>query len=110
MIQDLEDDGWKFSFLLPRVLWPLPDRAIKRFLAGGIKHLFVCELNATHQFAEMLQAHYTKELIKHGIEVITISKDDGLPFTPGEIRSRILNALKARNITPSDKKLAEAQA
>jgi pyruvate/2-oxoacid:ferredoxin oxidoreductase alpha subunit len=80
----------------------MPDVIIERFLTRGLKYLFVCELNATRQFAEMLRARYTATLVKHDIEVISITKDDGLPFTPGEIEQRVLNALAARNWTPEE--------
>lgn len=99
VINSLREKGLDLSYLLPRILWPLPDRAIERFLAGGVRTLFVCELNATRQFAEMLRARYTAELIRRGIEVISITKDDGLPFTPGEIERQILAALETRGIS-----------
>ncbi len=84
--------------LLPHVLWPLPDNAIRSFLASGIKTLFVAELNATRQFAEMIRARYTRELVRYGIEVVSITKDEGLPFTPLEIQRAILDNLKGRNL------------
>lgn len=95
VLADASKQGCKFSYLFPRILWPLPDLAIRNFLNSGIKKLFVCELNAMRQFAEMLRARYTAELIKNDIEVISITKDTGLPFTPGEIRERIDKALQA---------------
>jgi len=91
-------DECKISYMFPRILWPLPDSAIRRFLNHGIKKLFVCELNATRQFAEMLRARYTPDLIENDIEVLSITKDEGLPFTPGEIRAGIEAALKGSKI------------
>lgn len=101
VIQDFEKDGLVFSSLMPRVLWPMPDHTVREFLGSGVKYLFVCELNATRQFAEMIRARYTPELIHHDIEVISITKDDGLPFTPGEIRAQITQALAQRGIISS---------
>lgn len=93
-IQDLEKENIVCRALLPHVLWPLPENAIRGFLASGIKTLFIPELNATAQFAEMLKAHFTKELLENEIEVVSITKDDGLPFSPAEIREGIMNHLK----------------
>ena len=85
----LNEEGIHVADLLPHLLWPMPSAAIRKFLASGIKTLFVAELNATHQFGELLSARFTPELLKHGIEVVNISKDEGLPFTPSEIRTAI---------------------
>ncbi len=90
-IHELEKQGLHFRALLPHVLWPMPENAIRTFLASGIKTLFIPELNATAQFAEMLKAHFTKELLENNIEIVSITKDDGLPFSPAEIRDGILS-------------------
>jgi 2-oxoglutarate ferredoxin oxidoreductase subunit alpha len=100
VLQQMQAKGIRMTHFMPRILWPMPDAIIERFLSRGLKYLFVCELNATRQFAEMLRARYTATLVKHDIEVISITKDDGLPFTPGEIERRILEALHVRNWTP----------
>ncbi len=99
VIQNLEPEGYEFSYFLPRMLWPMPDLAIRRFLSSGIKLLFVCELNATHQFAEMLRARFTADLLSNNVEVVSVTKDDGLPFTPGEITTGIMKALEERKMT-----------
>jgi 2-oxoglutarate ferredoxin oxidoreductase subunit alpha len=88
-IQDLEKEGLSFRALLPHVLWPMPENAIRTFLASGIRTLFIPELNATAQFAEMLKAHFTRELLENDVEVVSITKDDGLPFSPDEIKEGI---------------------
>lgn len=99
-LQQLKWEGHTFCHLMPRILWPLPDTTFRHFFASGLKYLFVCELNATRQFAEILRARYTAELIKHGVEVISITKDDGLPFTPGELKTAILKELANRACEP----------
>ena len=81
------------GFLFPHVLWPLPDQEIERFLSSGIKTLFVCETNATRQFAELVRARFTRCFVEHEIEVISITKDDGNPFSSAEIRERLLEHL-----------------
>lgn len=93
-INELEKEGITMRALLPHVLWPMPEMAIRSFLQSGIKTLFIPELNATAQFAEMLRAHFTKELLENNVEVVSITKDDGLPFSPAEIREGILHHLK----------------
>jgi 2-oxoglutarate ferredoxin oxidoreductase subunit alpha len=99
VLGEFTKEGKDFSYLCPRILWPLPDRSINMFLSSGIRLIFVFELNSTRQFAELIRARYTAELIKHGIEVISITKDEGLPFSPGEIRSAITSALAERRIS-----------
>ncbi len=96
-IRELESEGLKFRALLPHVLWPMPTVAIRSFLASGIRTLFIPELNATAQFAEMLRAHFTKELLENNIEVVSITKDDGLPFSPAEIRAGVFEYLNQRH-------------
>jgi len=98
-IRDLEKEGIAIRALLPHVLWPMPENAIRSFLASGIRTLFIAELNATAQFAEMLRAHFTRELLEHGIEVVTITKDEGLPFTPAEISHSIRSHLAKQSVS-----------
>jgi len=73
----------------------MPENAIRTFLASGIRTLFIPELNATAQFAEMLRAHFTKELLENNIDVVSITKDDGLPFSPAEIKEGVFQHLKS---------------
>jgi 2-oxoglutarate ferredoxin oxidoreductase subunit alpha len=93
-IRDMEKEGLFVKALLPHVLWPMPEVAIRSFLRSGIRTLFIPELNATAQFAEMLRSHFTKELLENNVEVVSITKDDGLPFSPAEIRAGIYQHLK----------------
>ncbi|MGC8840511.1 MAG: 2-oxoacid:acceptor oxidoreductase subunit alpha [Candidatus Sumerlaeaceae bacterium] len=92
-IRELENEGLRFRALLPHVLWPLPEVAIRSFLESGIRTVFIPELNATAQFAELLRAHFTKELLENKVKVISITKDDGLPFSPADIRAGIFTHL-----------------
>ena len=94
-ILKLAEQGIHLRDMLPHVLWPMPDTAIRDFLSSGIRTLFVVELNATRQFAEMIRARYTRELVQHEIEVVSIIKDEGTPFTPGEIMAGILEHTNA---------------
>jgi 2-oxoglutarate ferredoxin oxidoreductase subunit alpha len=101
-IADLEARGIHVRALLPHVLWPMPDIAIRSFLASGIKTLFVVELNATRQYAEMIRARYTRELVAYGIEVVSITKDEGLPFTPVEVMRAILDRMTMRHLQSTE--------
>jgi 2-oxoglutarate ferredoxin oxidoreductase subunit alpha len=93
-VQQLAGHGVVMRMMLPHVLWPMPDLAIRTYLASGIKTLFVVELNATRQFAEMIRGRYTRELVRYGIEVVSINKDEGLPFTPYEVIRGVLDHLR----------------
>jgi 2-oxoglutarate ferredoxin oxidoreductase subunit alpha len=88
-IERMTAHDWRISYFFPNVLWPMPDLALEKFLASGIQTLFVVELNATRQFGKMIRSRYTVDLVEHDIRVIGITKDDGMPFTPEEIESRI---------------------
>ncbi len=96
VVESLQREGWKIARFFPHILWPMPDTAFEEFLDSGIRTLFVCELNSTRQFAEMIQARYTARLIEHKIRVISITKDDGLPFTPEGIREGMLHHLSEK--------------
>jgi 2-oxoglutarate ferredoxin oxidoreductase subunit alpha len=90
LVDRLRKEGLRASCLCPRILWPMPDRTMRRFLASGIKVLFVCEANATGQLAHLLSARYTRELMQYGVEMIPITHDTGLPFTTEELYGEII--------------------
>jgi 2-oxoglutarate ferredoxin oxidoreductase subunit alpha len=64
-----------------KLLSPLPDTLISKFL-NGTKRILVPELNYGCQFANVLRAHL-------GIDPVSMSKTEGLPFTPNEILRKI---------------------
>jgi 2-oxoglutarate ferredoxin oxidoreductase subunit alpha len=64
-----------------KLLNPLPETQIARFLKGA-KKVLVPELNFTSQFANLLRAQFR-------IDPVTLTKTEGLPFTPGEILRKI---------------------
>ncbi|MCK5148901.1 2-oxoacid:acceptor oxidoreductase subunit alpha [bacterium] len=72
-----EKNGIYFRHLHPKVISPLPDRQIRRFLAG-LKQVIVVEENFTGQFAHFIKA-------KFGIKPIEVHKCEGEPITPHEI-------------------------
>jgi 2-oxoglutarate ferredoxin oxidoreductase subunit alpha len=71
----------KVSWLQCKLLNPLPESQISKFLKG-LKAVLVPELNHTSQFANLLRARF-------GTRLIPLNKTEGLPFTPGEILRKI---------------------
>ncbi|MDQ2713446.1 MAG: 2-oxoacid:acceptor oxidoreductase subunit alpha [Chloroflexota bacterium] len=69
--------GYKVASLHPRILSPLPDRAIKDFIRS-VKTVIVPECNYSGQLANLLGA-------KYGLQAIRVNKFGGIPFTAGEI-------------------------
>lgn len=74
-------EGLPVAVLYPEVVNPLPDQAIREFLAR-VKRVLVPEVNYTGQFAQLLRA-------KYGLEVHCLNKSEGSPFTPLEIHQKI---------------------
>ncbi len=93
VVARMRGKGWEIGHLFPHMLWPLPDRALRKFLTSGLQTLFVCEANSGQQFAQLIRAHYSAELTAHEIEVIGITKDDGNPFLSEEIREQLYDRL-----------------
>ncbi|HEV2581832.1 MAG TPA: 2-oxoacid:acceptor oxidoreductase subunit alpha [Ktedonobacteraceae bacterium] len=69
--------GYKVASLHPRILSPLPDRAIHDFIRS-VHTVIVPECNYTGQLANLLGA-------KYGLQAIRVNKFGGIPFTAGEI-------------------------
>ena len=77
-IERLErDDGATIAHLHPRIVSPLREWPIRRFL-GPLKKIIVPEENYTGQFAHFLKA-------KFGIKPIEVHKAKGIPFTSEEL-------------------------
>ncbi|HEU0000789.1 MAG TPA: 2-oxoacid:acceptor oxidoreductase subunit alpha [Ktedonobacteraceae bacterium] len=76
--------GYKVASLHPRVLSPLPDRAIQDFI-NSVKTVIVPECNYSGQLANLLGA-------KYGLKAIRVNKFGGIPFTAGEILQAIEEA------------------
>jgi len=76
--------GFKVASLHPRILSPLPDRAMLDFI-GSVKTVIVPECNFSGQLANLLGA-------KYGLQAIRVNKFGGIPFTAGEILQAIEEA------------------
>lgn len=81
--------GYKVAALFPKVLFPMPDKRIQRFMRGR-RVIIIPELNQLGQFARVVQHRYTQTLIRDNIEVIPFTKYQGLPFRPAEIFDKIV--------------------
>ncbi|HLI70258.1 MAG TPA: 2-oxoacid:acceptor oxidoreductase subunit alpha [Ktedonobacteraceae bacterium] len=69
--------GHKVAALHLRILSPLPDEAVHRFI-HSVETLIVPECNYSGQLANLLGA-------KYGVQPIRVNKFGGIPFTAGEI-------------------------
>ncbi len=86
--------GHKVAALFPKVLLPMPDLQIRRFIRGR-RAIIIPELNQRGQFARVIEHRYSPELIRDGIEVISLTKYQGLPFRPVEIYDRIVEVTQS---------------
>lgn len=73
--------GLKVKALHPRLLWPMQVRQITSF-ASSCKKILVPECNAQGQLAELLRG-------KTGINPVSFTVYDGLPFSPKQILDKI---------------------
>jgi 2-oxoglutarate ferredoxin oxidoreductase subunit alpha len=80
------DRGLKVSTCYPRVLAPLATERIRDW-AAGMKRVVVPELNTTGQFARLVRADVQ-------IEVDSMTKATGLPFTPEQIANYITDDMQ----------------
>ncbi len=71
------EKGYKVASLHPKVLSPLPARAIQDFI-HSVEKVIVPECNYSGQLANLLGA-------KFGLQSIHVNKFGGIPFTAGEI-------------------------
>ncbi len=73
--------GYKVAALHPRILSPLPDRAIHAFI-NSVDKVIIPENNYSGQLANLLGGRY-------GLQAIRLNKFGGIPFTAGEILRKI---------------------
>lgn len=69
--------GYKVAALHPKILSPLPDKAIRDFIAS-VQKVIVAECNYSGQLANLLGG-------KYGLQSVRVNKFGGIPFTAGEI-------------------------
>lgn len=91
------EKGWDVGHFFPRCLWPLPSSALEALLASGIDTLFVCEANDSQQLAKLIGANYADTLRTQGVKIVSITRDDGIPFAAAEIAKRLKQCVNDRS-------------
>jgi 2-oxoglutarate ferredoxin oxidoreductase subunit alpha len=84
-VEQMAADGYPVTALVPAVINPLPSERILEF-AESLKAIVVPEVNRTGQFAAWVKAHTE-------LHLIPLNKYGGLPFTPDEIRAKVMEFL-----------------
>ncbi len=92
-IEGMAAEGFPVTALVPAVINPLPADRILEF-ASGLKAVIVPEVNRTGQFAAWVKAHTE-------LHLISLNKYGGLPFTPQEIRAKVMEFLVAETAQPT---------
>ena len=92
-VESLHAQGLDIGYLFPRVLWPMPSAAIGKFIKSGIRTLYICEVNDSQQFAQLLRANFATELQGTGVEVVGVNQDSGSPFSARDIQQRLQQLL-----------------
>ena len=83
----LQRDGVKGRFVQVVYMEPFPTEAVGEALKGGGKHMLV-EANRTAQLGRLIK-------LNNGFSFEhVLLKYDGRPFNPGEIRARVMEALR----------------
>ena len=85
-------EGLKVGALHPKIVWPFPAEIINQYLARGVKRVIVPELNFSGQFAALLKQHLNNG--NRGVDVVSLAKGGGIPWTPSEIVTKIKEASK----------------
>ncbi len=80
-VKRCRDKGLSVSALYPRMVFPVPVKAIRKF-AATVRKVLIPEVNYQGQFAELVSAHA-------GIDSIRYDIYGGLPFTPDQIEAKI---------------------
>jgi 2-oxoglutarate/2-oxoacid ferredoxin oxidoreductase subunit alpha len=84
-VEELAAEGYPVAGLIPAVINPMPASRVRAF-AGNLKSILVPEVNRSGQFAAWVKAHTE-------LPLISLNKYGGLPFTPGEIRAKVMEFL-----------------
>ena len=91
-IEEMAAEGHPVAALVPAVINPLPSERILKF-AEKLKAIIVPEINRTGQFAAWVKAHTE-------LHLVSLNKYGGLPFTPDEIRAKVMEFLVTETARP----------
>ena len=86
-VEELAAEDYPVAALIPAVINPLPANRI-RYFAQNLKTIIVPEVNRSGQFAAWVKAHTE-------LQLVSLNKYGGLPFTPGEVRAKVMDALSS---------------
>jgi len=100
-VEALTAEGYPVAALVPAVIQPLPADRILEF-ARRLEAIVVPEVNRTGQFAAWVKAHTE-------LPLVSLTKYGGLPFTPAEIRARVLEFLASAPEEPAPNGPAQAE-
>jgi 2-oxoglutarate ferredoxin oxidoreductase subunit alpha len=92
-VGEMAAEGYPVAALVPAVINPLPADRIMEF-AANLSAVIVPEVNRTAQFAAWVKAHTE-------LHLISLNKYGGLPFTPAEIRAKVMEFLVQEAPEPS---------
>ena len=93
-VEEMAAQGYPVAALTPAVINPLPAERILQF-ARGLKAIIAPEVNRTGQFAAWVKAHTE-------LHLISLNKYGGLPFTPAEIRAKVMEFLVSERAEPEE--------
>lgn len=92
-VEEMAAEGYPVAALVPAVINPLPEERILEF-ASNLKAVVVPEVNRIGQFAAWVKANTE-------LHLISLTKYGGLPFTPAEIRAKVMEFLVAEPKKPA---------
>jgi 2-oxoglutarate ferredoxin oxidoreductase subunit alpha len=92
-VEEMVAEGYPVAALVPAVINPLPADRILEF-ASSLKAIIAPEVNRTGQFADWVKAHTE-------LHLISLNKYGGLPFTPQEIRAKVMEFLVTKPSEPT---------
>lgn len=84
-VEELAGHGYPVAALVPAVINPLPTDRILEF-ASHLRAIIVPEVNRSGQFAAWVKAHTE-------LHLVSLVKYGGLPFTPHEVRAKVMEIL-----------------
>jgi 2-oxoglutarate ferredoxin oxidoreductase subunit alpha len=92
-VEEMAGEGYPVAALVPAVINPLPVDRIVEF-AENLKAVIVPEINRTGQFAAWVKANTE-------LHLIPLNKYGGLPFTPAEVRAKVMEFLVSAPAKPA---------
>jgi 2-oxoglutarate ferredoxin oxidoreductase subunit alpha len=80
-VEEARAEGLSVGTLIPKMLYPVRSKEISQFISR-FRKILVPELNFTGQLATLIRTQVSVNLVSY-------TKCQGVPFTPGEILAKI---------------------